>query len=108
MGTEVLEITDDNFEQLIESNSALVIDCWAPWCGPCRSIAPIIEKLAEKYDGKIKFAKLNTDENQKIAMKQGIMSIPTLLLYKEGKQVNRVVGALPEALMEKSITKELL
>lgn len=108
MSNEVIVIDERNFEDIVKKYPKLVIDCWAEWCVPCRMVAPVVEKLSEKYKGKIKFGKLNTDENQKIAMQQGIMSIPTLLIYKSGKQVDRVIGALPEPLLEKSITKKLL
>jgi len=108
MAGNIIELTDDTFEEALKKYPKLVVDCWAPWCAPCRMIAPIIDKLSEKYSGQIQFAKLNTDQNQKTAMQNGIMSIPTLLIYRDGKLVDRVIGALPEPLLEKSIIKNLL
>jgi thioredoxin 1 len=92
-----LSINDSIFDTTIKNHEFVVIDCWAPWCGPCRMLAPIIDELAEAYKGKIVFAKLNTDENQDTAAKYGIMSIPTLLLFKNGQLIDRIVGAMPRA-----------
>ena len=87
-----IELTKDNFDEVISSGVALV-DFWAPWCGPCRMIAPVIEELAEDYDGKAKICKVNTDEQQEIAVKFGIRSIPTILFFKDGEIVDQMVGA---------------
>ncbi len=87
-----VELTDDNFEASIAEGVSLV-DFWAPWCGPCRMIAPIIEELAEDFEGKATIAKVNTDEEQDIATKYGIRSIPTLLIFKDGEMVDQMVGA---------------
>ena len=84
-----------------------VIDCWAPWCGPCRFVSPVIEELARDYVGKISFGKLNVDKNQRVATQYGIMSIPTLLVFKEGKLVDKIVGAMPRQMLEPKITKHL-
>ncbi|HID71407.1 MAG TPA: thioredoxin, partial [Thermoplasmata archaeon] len=88
-----------NFDETVKEGVTLV-DFWAPWCGPCRMIAPVIEQLAKEYAGKVVFAKLNTDENRNTAMRFGIMSIPTLLVFKNGKLVDRIVGALPKPMLE--------
>ncbi len=87
-----IELTNDNFEATTSEGVALV-DFWAPWCGPCRMIAPVIEELAEEYDGKAKICKVNTDEEQEIAVKFGIRSIPTLIFLKDGQVVDQIVGA---------------
>lgn len=81
----------------------VVLDCWAPWCGPCRMVAPILDQLAKEFSGKVKFAKLNTDENQATARQFGIQSIPTLLFFKSGVLVNRLVGALPKGEIEQQV-----
>ena len=90
-----IKVTDQSIKETIESYPLVVIDCWAPWCGPCRILGPVIDELANKMQGKVVFAKLNTDENRMTASKYGIMSIPTLLLFKYGKLIDQNVGALP-------------
>ena len=96
-GEGVKEISNGDFEtEVINSNIPVVVDFWAPWCGPCRMIAPIIEKLSEQYSGKIKFCKINVDQNIASAQRYGAMSIPLLVFFKGGKEVGRSVGALPE------------
>lgn len=87
-----IELTNDNFADTITKGVTLV-DFWAPWCGPCKMIAPVIEELAEDFDGKATIAKVNTDEEQDIAIKYGIRSIPTLLVFKDGEMVDQMVGA---------------
>ncbi|MGB9717559.1 MAG: thioredoxin [Thermoproteota archaeon] len=85
----------------------MVVDCWAPWCGPCHMIAPIIEGLARDYSGKILFGKLNVDENPEASAQYEIVSIPTLLVFKNGKLVDRIVGAMPRRMLEPRITRYL-
>ena len=102
-----IDLTDATFKKFAEDNSLSVIDCWAPWCGPCRIVSPVVEELARDYVGKIYFGKLNVDENKRVAAQYGIMSIPTLLVFKEGKLVDQIVGALPRQMLEPKITKHL-
>ena len=90
-----IEVNESNFDEVISKYDTVVVDFWAPWCGPCRLLAPVIEQLAKEMKGKVVFAKLNTDENPKIAMRYRVMGIPTLILFKNGKIVDRNVGAMP-------------
>ncbi len=93
----VRDITDETFEQeVIRSDRLVMLDLWAPWCGPCRMIAPVVEKLSAKYDGRLKTLRLNIDENPITPARYGVMSIPTLLFFKNGEVADTVVGAVPE------------
>ena len=101
-------LTDSNFSELVEqAQMPVVVDFWATWCGPCRMISPIVDKMAEKYEGKVKVVKCNVDESTDIPMKFGIRNIPTLLFFKGGELVDRVVGAVSQAEIEKHIEKIL-
>ena len=102
-----LDLTDATFKKFTEDNPLAVVDCWAPWCGPCSFVSPIIEELARDYVGKISFGKLNVDENKRVAAQYDIMGIPTLLVFKEGRLVDKIVGALPRQMLEPKITKHL-
>ena len=100
----VIDVSDQTFEsEVIKSNQPVLLDLWAPWCGPCRMIAPVVDKLAEKYNDKMKFCRLNVDENPQTAAKYRIMSIPTLLFFKGGEAVDTVVGAVPERVLQPKI-----
>jgi thioredoxin 1 len=100
----VTDVSDQTFEsEIIKSSLPVLLDLWAPWCGPCRMVAPVVEKLAETYDGRVKFCRLNVDENPQTAVKYGIMSIPTLMFFKEGQVVDTVVGAVPERTLQPKI-----
>jgi thioredoxin 1 len=103
----VIEVNVHNFEEALKNNPSLVVDCWAPWCGPCRMMSPVIDELATDNKGKITFAKLNTDENQDIAIKYQVQAIPTLLIFKDGKLAERKVGAMPKKLLQAELDKTL-
>lgn len=99
-----IELNSNNFkEEVLESSIPVLIDLWAPWCMPCRMITPIVEQLAEDNQGKLKVCKLNTDENQDIAARYGIQGIPTLLFFKGGQEVDRLVGVTPKPIIQKKI-----
>ena len=102
-----IEVTDETFIETIQNHSLVVVDCWAPWCAPCNLVAPIIEELAQDYAGKILFGKLNVDENRAVATQYQIMGIPTLLVFKNGKLADRIVGAMPRQVLEQKITGHL-
>jgi thioredoxin 1 len=100
-------LTDANFDSAIRANAIVVVDCWAAWCYPCRIIAPIVEELASEYSSAATFGKLNVDENPSTAMRYGIQSIPTILIIKNGLEVERIVGALPKEQIKTVLEKHL-
>lgn len=101
-------VTDSDFEQeVLEAETPVVVDFWAEWCVPCKMVAPVLDALAEEYDGKIKFTKVDVDTNPQTAMKYGIRSIPTLLFFKGGSPVDQVVGAVPRAMLKKRLDSAL-
>ena len=104
MSDNIVQLTDDNFEtEVIKSSAPVLVDFWAVWCGPCRMIAPAVENLANQYKDRLRVVKLNVDENRSVSSQYGIMSIPTLLLFKDGEVKETIVGALPQPKIEEKI-----
>ena len=103
-----VDVTDGTFnKEVLSHDGPVLVDCWAPWCGPCRMVSPVLEQLASEYAGRAKIVKLNVDKNPRSASQYGIQSIPTLLFFKGGKQVHRLVGALPKAEIERHLISVL-
>jgi thioredoxin 1 len=103
-GAEPVHVTDATFEDMVLGAPVpAMVDFWAPWCGPCRMVAPVVEALAREYDGRAVVAKINTDENQQLAGRLGIMGIPTVILFKDGQEVDRVVGFVPRKTLEERL-----
>ncbi|MEK6919462.1 MAG: thioredoxin [Thermoproteota archaeon] len=102
-----VKITDGTFDEFVSKYSLTLVDCWAPWCGPCRIVGPIIDTLAKEYKGRVAFGKLNTDENVATATRFGIMAIPTMLVLKKGQLVDQIVGALPKARIEETLKRHM-
>lgn len=108
MAGHVLEVTDENFDQeVLQADLPVLVDFWAAWCGPCRMVAPVVEEIASDYAGRLKVAKLNVDENRSTAAKYGIMSIPTLLVFRDGEIKARVIGFRPKGELVRSIEQVL-
>lgn len=103
-----VEVTEDTFDnEVLNSELPVLVDFWAEWCGPCRMVSPIVEELAEEYEGKAKFAKVDVDENAEISMEYNIRSIPSLLFFKDGEVVDQVVGAVPKSKLKKKLENQL-
>jgi len=108
MSKDLIHVTDSDFEQeILKSEKPALVDFWAPWCGPCQRIAPIIEELATEYKDKVKVAKINVDESRKVATDLGVMSIPTLMLFKGGKVIEKVIGLVPKDRLKEIVNKAL-
>jgi thioredoxin 1 len=103
----VVEVTDQNFQEVTGAPGLSMVDFWAVWCGPCRIVAPIVEQLADEYAGKVTVGKLDVDSNQRTATQYNVRSIPTILFFKEGKVVDQVIGAVPRAALESKIKQHL-
>ena len=105
---DLLHVTDDNFEaEVVKAEGPVLVDFWAPWCGPCKMIAPVLERLAEKYEGKLKVCKVNTDESPETPGKYNIHGIPTLIVFKGGAEAERMVGFMPEDALAQKIEPHL-
>ncbi|MDY6937513.1 MAG: thioredoxin [Cyanobacteriota bacterium] len=101
-------VTDASFtEEVLQSEVPVLVDFWAPWCGPCRMVSPVVDEIAQQYDGKVKVVKLNTDDNPNVASQYGIRSIPTLMIFKGGQRVDMVVGAVPKTTLANTLEKYL-
>ena len=108
--SNIIDVNENDFENKVinaSDNKLIVVDFWAPWCGPCRMVAPIVDEISKEFEGKIKVFKLNTDENPNIASQYGIRSIPTLMVFKGGQKVDTVVGAVPKSTLAGTISKYL-
>jgi thioredoxin 1 len=106
--SSVLSVTDNTFEQeVLKAELPVLVDFWAPWCGPCKAVAPVVEDLSKEYDGRLKVVKLNTDENPKTAQAYSIKGIPSLFLFKAGQVVEQVVGAVPKSTLANAVNKHL-
>jgi thioredoxin len=105
--TEPIVLTDSNFASEVAKYPVMLVDFWAPWCGPCRMVSPIIEQLSREYSGRVAFGKVNVDESQRIAASFGIQSIPTLMIFKGSKAVDIIIGAMPKAQIEMKLKQQL-
>ncbi len=104
---KALEVTDNNFDELIKGDKPVLVDFWAEWCGPCKMIGPVVEQLAGEFEGKVVIGKMDVDANSQVPAKFGIRSIPTLMIFKNGELVDKVVGAVPKSVLEQKLNEQL-
>ncbi len=108
MSTAAVDLTDDTFDQeVMKAGDAYLVDFWAPWCGPCRIVSPIVDELAKDYEGRLKVGKINVDDHREVATKFGVISIPTLMIFKGGELKERITGAVPKATLKQAIDKSI-
>jgi thioredoxin 1 len=106
--SNAIAVTDANFEtEVLQSNTPVLVDFWAPWCGPCRAVAPAVDAIANEFSGRVKVVKLNTDEEQQVAIKYGVGSIPTLMVFKNGEMVERVLGVRPKGELAAMVSRHV-
>ena len=106
--SDPVEITDENFQQeVLNSETPVLVDFWADWCQPCKMIAPVVEQIAEEYDGKVKIGKLDVDSNQQTSQAMGIRGIPALIIFNNGKPVDQIIGVVPKSIIHKKIDEVL-
>jgi len=107
-GESVIHVNEGTFDaEILKSDTPALVDFWAPWCGPCRAIAPVLDEIAEEYKGKVKVAKVNVDENRKLAGNHGVQSIPTMILFKNGKAQDKLIGLVPKERLKELMDKAL-
>ena len=104
---DIKQITPENFDAVVNDSLPVLVDFWAPWCGPCRQLSPLVDQLADELAGRLSVAKCNVDENEELAMKFGVMSIPTLIIFKNGQEAHRIVGAMPKAKLSAEVKRNL-
>ena len=106
--SNAIPVTDTNFDaEVLKAGTPVLVDFWAPWCGPCRAVGPAVDAIAKEFEGRVKVVKLNTDEEQEVAIKYGVVSIPTLILFKDGAEAKKVIGAYPKKRLEAELEPAL-